>query len=86
MKLITTEKLPHCYEVLRGTEGQFTVNASLSKDTAQWNWQVYVWYTTKEGIQVEQLFDLGSQHTKPEARQELEAVISAQLMKQPWLG
>lgn len=73
-------------EILRGTEGAYTINACLSKDCAQWNWNVRVWYTTNEGMQVEQLFDIGSQYTKAEARQELEAVISAQLIKQPWLG
>jgi len=86
MKLITKEKCPHAFEILRGTEGQFTVSASLSKDTAQWNWQVRMWYTTDEGIHVEQLFDLGHQHTKAEAREELETVIAAQLTKTPWLG
>ena len=86
MKLITTEKLPHAYETLRGTEGQYTVNASLSKDTAQWNWQVRVWYTTEEGMQIEQLFDIGSGWTKADAREELQAVVTEQLAKTPWLG
>jgi len=83
MKLITTEKIPHALEVLRGTEGQYTVNASLSKDCAQWNWQVRVWYTTDEGMNIEQMFDLGSGWTKAEAREELETVIAAQLTKTP---
>jgi hypothetical protein len=86
MKLITTDKVPHAYETLRGSEGSWTVNASLSKDTAQWNWSLRVYYTDADGMRFEQGLWIGKGWTKAESRQELEQELVEQINKAPWLG
>lgn len=86
MKLITTDKLTHCYETFKGTAGSWMVFATLSKDTAQWNWNCRIWFTDADGMNWEQGYFVGHQYSKPESREEMEGCISEQIDKAPWLG
>ena len=86
MKLITTDKVPHAYETMKGSEGPWTVTASLSKGTCQWVWRVRVYYTDETGHTFQQGLCVGHGWTKAESRQELQEAITVAINKAPWIG
>ena len=83
MKLITTDKVAHGYEMFKGISGSWMVNASLDKSGPAWSWYARVWYTHTDGIQYEQGVFCGNEYSKLKSRQELERVIAEELSKPP---
>ena len=86
MKLITTDKVPHAYETLKGSQGSWTVTASLSKNTCLWSWSLRVYYTDETGHTFEQGLEIGHGWTKAQSRQKLEEAITEKINKAPWIG